>query len=183
MKKYLYIFIFLFVITKVAEAQDPQFTQFYNNPVYMNPAYAGATKTGRLIYNYRTQWPKITHLRTSLISADYFLPVVDKNTAFGVAILYMNDEAGRNLSFVKNNINIAVAIEKPVWKNWRIRGGVQYGFFNKRIGDNPGDLQFEDALMSGSGTLENLSEFVTSLRISQPAFTVQRIGSRSISSP
>ncbi len=147
----------LFLLYEVALAQDPQFTQFYNNPVYLNPAYAGATKAGRLIYNYRTQWPKMTNLKTTLVSVDYFLPVVDKNTAFGVAVLYMNDQAGENLSFIKNNINIAVAIEKPVWKNWRIRGGVQYGFFSKRIGDAPGDLQFEDALINGGTTSENLS--------------------------
>lgn len=157
MKKYIYSVFLLFIFTGTTLAQDPQFTQFYNNSIYLNPAYAGATKTGRLIYNFRTQWPKMTNLKTTLISADYFLPVVDKNTAFGVAVLYMNDEAGQNLSFIKNNVNISVAIEKPVWKNWRIRGGVQYGFFNKRIGDNPGDLQFEDALMSGGGTSENLS--------------------------
>ena len=69
----------------------------------------------------------------------------------------MNDEAGQNLSFIKNNVNIAVAIEKPVWRNWRIRGGVQYGFFNKRIGDDAGDLLFEDALMNGGTTSEDLS--------------------------
>ena len=154
--KYLFIPVFL-ILFEAAWAQDPQFTQFYNNPIYMNPACAGATKTGRLIYNYRTQWPKMTNLRTTLVSADYFLPVADKNTAFGVAVLYMNDEAGQNLSFIKNNVNIAVAIEKPVWRNWRIRGGVQYGFFNKRIGDDAGDLLFEDALINGGTTSEDLS--------------------------
>ncbi len=157
MRIYIYIVILLFFISGAAMAQDPQFTQFYNNPVYLNPAYAGATKAGRVIYNYRTQWPKMTNLKTTLISADYFLPVIDKNTAFGVALLYMNDEAGTNLSFVDNNINIIVSIEKPVWKNWRIRGGVQYGFYNRRIGDQTGELQFEDALITGGTTMEDLS--------------------------
>ena len=155
MRKYLICIVILFISSTISKAQDPQLTQFYNNPVYLNPANAGATKTGRLIYNYRTQWPKITRLKTTLISFDYFLPLLDKNTAFGIAILYMNDVAGDNLSLIKNNINIAVSIEKPVWSNWRIRGGIQYGYFGRRIGDDAGQLQFEDALITGGITSED----------------------------
>lgn len=160
MKKYLVCIFILFISSTVSTAQDPQLTQFYNNPVYMNPANAGATKTGRLIYNYRTQWPKITRLQTTLISFDYFLPIIDKNTAFGIAVLYMNDIAGDNLSLIKNNINIAVSIEKPVWSNWRIRGGIQYGFFGRRIGDDAGQLQFEDELITGGSTSEDFYEIL-----------------------
>ena len=148
--------MFTLLATGNLTAQDPQLTQFYNNPVYLNPAYAGATKAGRFTYTYRTQWPDITHLKTTLISADYFIPMSNKNTGFGFGILYMNDIAGRTVSLINNNLNVAVAIEKPVWKNWRIRGGIQYGFFSKRVGDDAGDLRFEDALITGGGTSEDL---------------------------
>ena len=38
----------LFALPVFAFAQDPTFTQFYSNPLYLNPALAGAT--GCLIF-------------------------------------------------------------------------------------------------------------------------------------
>ncbi len=43
-----------------ASAQDPQFTQFYANPIYLNPAFAGSNGCPRLAMNYRNEWPNLT---------------------------------------------------------------------------------------------------------------------------
>ncbi len=43
-----------------ATAQDPQFTQFYANPLYLNPAFAGTARCPRVVMNYRNQWPALT---------------------------------------------------------------------------------------------------------------------------
>jgi len=43
-----------------AFAQDPQFTQFYANPIYLNPAFAGSKRCPRVNMNYRNQWPAIS---------------------------------------------------------------------------------------------------------------------------
>ena len=43
-----------------AHAQDPQFTQFYANPIYLNPAFAGTARCPRLIMNYRNEWPALS---------------------------------------------------------------------------------------------------------------------------
>lgn len=40
MKKLLFTVLCLFIVAEV-EAQDPQFSQFYANPIYLNPAFAG----------------------------------------------------------------------------------------------------------------------------------------------
>ena len=40
-----------------SHAQDPIFTQFYSNPVYLNPAFSGTNKCPRFVMNYRNQWP------------------------------------------------------------------------------------------------------------------------------
>jgi type IX secretion system PorP/SprF family membrane protein len=47
---------------KTAQAQDPSFTQFFANPLYVNPAMAGTASiddgpAGRATLNYRNQWP------------------------------------------------------------------------------------------------------------------------------
>lgn len=54
--------LFIFTLTLVtivpsSYSQDPQFSQFYANPLYLNPALAGATLCPRLIGNFRDQWP------------------------------------------------------------------------------------------------------------------------------
>jgi len=40
----IYFVLLLGFISINASAQDPQFTQFYANPIYLNPAFAGCEK-------------------------------------------------------------------------------------------------------------------------------------------
>ena len=40
-------------------AQDVVYSQFYANPLYLNPALAGAKLDQRITLNYRNQWPNI----------------------------------------------------------------------------------------------------------------------------
>ena len=42
-----------------AKAQDPAFSQFFANPLYLNPAMAGTDICPRLSLNHRNQWPSI----------------------------------------------------------------------------------------------------------------------------
>ena len=54
--------------TETASAQDPAFSQFYANPLYLNPAFAGTNICPRVNLNYRDQWPGIgrTYVTTSV---------------------------------------------------------------------------------------------------------------------
>jgi len=40
-------------------AQDVTYSQFYANPIYLNPALAGTKLCQRITLNYRNQWPNI----------------------------------------------------------------------------------------------------------------------------
>ncbi|MDP4905353.1 MAG: type IX secretion system membrane protein PorP/SprF, partial [Algoriphagus sp.] len=40
-------------------AQDVQYSQYYANPIYLNPALVGSTGMTRVGVNFRNQWPAL----------------------------------------------------------------------------------------------------------------------------
>ncbi len=85
------IIYFLLFVKLVFGQQDPQFTQFYSNPLYQAPSFAGAVEGYRVALNYRDQWPKMPgKLTTANFSIDYnLLPL---NSGLGLTV--MNDRIG-----------------------------------------------------------------------------------------
>ena len=76
----------------VAQAQDPQFTQFYANPLYLNPAFAGTARCPRVVLNYRNQWPALTGtFVTTSASYDQHVDAI----LGGIGVLVTNDQAGK----------------------------------------------------------------------------------------
>ena len=72
-------------------AQDPQFSQFYNAPLFLNPAFTGNTVEGRFGGNYRKQWAGIPGAFTSgTFFYDHNLPKIQS----GVGLLFVKDVAG-----------------------------------------------------------------------------------------
>src|ERR1700751_3118345 len=59
MFKNILIVIGLF-LTLSGYAQDPQLSQYYNAPLYLNPGLAGAGLDTRAGVNYRVQWPGLS---------------------------------------------------------------------------------------------------------------------------
>ena len=41
------------------QAQDAMFSQYYANPLYLNPAFAGTNVCPRLAFHFRDQWPSM----------------------------------------------------------------------------------------------------------------------------
>lgn len=75
-------------------AQDPEFTQFYANPLYLNPALAGAENFNRAVINYRNQWPSIDKgFVTYNASYDQYIPKLHG----GIGVLFSADNAGDGL--------------------------------------------------------------------------------------
>ena len=91
--KTLFALLCCFSISKEIRAQDPAFSQFYANPLYLNPAFAGATDGGcpRANLNYRDQWPGIgrTYVTTSA-SWDQHINAIGG----GLGVIVAQDRAG-----------------------------------------------------------------------------------------
>ena len=77
----------------VSRAQDPQFSQFYSNPLYLNPGFAGTSTYPRLVSNYRNQWPSSGNtFVTYNLSYDQYL--LGLNGAIGFQALYDREVNG-----------------------------------------------------------------------------------------
>jgi len=78
-------------LSNQASAQDPAFSQFYANPLYLNPAFAGTNECPRVNLNYRDQWPGIgrTYI-TNSVSYDQHISAIGG----GLGILVTQDRAG-----------------------------------------------------------------------------------------
>jgi type IX secretion system PorP/SprF family membrane protein len=64
-------------------AQDPQFSQYYQNPLYLNPGFTGITPQQRATFNHRIQWPNLPQAFTTF-SASYDIWVDELKSGFGV---------------------------------------------------------------------------------------------------
>ena len=92
---------FFLVLGSFLHAQDPQFSQFYANPLYLNPAFTGSTECGRINFNYRNQWPSLSNaFVTYNVSYDQNIPGINS----GIGFLVMSDQQGDN---ALNRTNVA----------------------------------------------------------------------------
>ena len=121
-KRVLYFAICLFAFSK-SFGQDPTFSQFYANPLYLAPSFAGATEDYRLATSYRNQWPAAGFYNTYSVSFDKDLP----NFNSGIGVLATYDVAGSgNLS--TTNLGLVYSYDFNINHEWHVRPGVNFKF-------------------------------------------------------
>ena len=81
----------LLAASAAAGAQDVGFSQFYANPLYLNPAFAGSVVAPRISLSYRGQWPGLVSAFTT-VSASYDQYVPDLHG--GIGAIVMTDRVG-----------------------------------------------------------------------------------------
>jgi type IX secretion system PorP/SprF family membrane protein len=125
LKRAIYLLPLLFITVSEILGQDPTFSQFYSNPLYLSPSFAGATEQYRFAMNIRDQWPAIPGVyRTYSISFDKAMP----NFNSGIGVLATYDVAGSgNLS--TTNIGILYSYDFNINRDWHIRPGVNFKFY------------------------------------------------------
>ena len=87
-------FIMVILFNDQSNAQDPEFSQFYANPLYLNPALAGAEICPRAVINYRNQWPG---LAKSFVTYNASYDQYFQKLHGAVGILVNMDNAGEGI--------------------------------------------------------------------------------------
>jgi type IX secretion system PorP/SprF family membrane protein len=139
--------LFILFLPLQVTAQDPQFSQFYAAPLYLNPAFAGSTGQARAGMNYRNQWPGLdANFTTVSAYFDYFIE--DKNSAVG-AIITRDREGLAGLQSL--SLGLQYAYEIQFSNNIGFRPGAQVAVFNRNI--NFSRLTFGDQFDPATGDI------------------------------
>jgi len=85
MKKVILSFLLLTGVAVLVKAQDPQFSQYYAAPLYLNPGFTGTTDQQRLVVNNRIQWPNLPYAYTTY-AASYDIFVDELRSGFGFLV-------------------------------------------------------------------------------------------------
>jgi len=117
------------VLANDMRAQDPEFTQFYANPLYLNPAFAGTNRCPRLVMNYRNQWPSLTgNFVTTCATYDQHVPTIQG----GLGLIVLNDRAAQG-TLNTTTVSGIYSYQQPISRKFSIKAGFQASYFQKTL--------------------------------------------------
>ena len=127
--KHILTFSLLCLTASNAYSQDPQFTQFYANPIYLNPAFAGSSGCPRLGMNYRNEWPNLTgnYVTYSVAYDQYF-----KNISGGIGVIGMHDQQGQG-TILTSMLGLVYSYHLKVNRKFSLMFGARAAMFNKYV--------------------------------------------------
>lgn len=137
---------------RLAFGQDPHFSQFYANPLYLSPSLAGSTDGARLVMNYRNQWPAVKKAyETYAVSFDNFFSTFNS----GVGFYLIQDRAGSG-ALTSTNGAFQYSYNLIVNDVWQIIPAVQFEVGNKAIDYSKLHLGYESSTGGGSGSQQRM---------------------------
>jgi len=126
MLKFRKILILIFLLVSSYEqlkAQDITYSQFYANPLYLNPAMAGTEYCPRINVNYRNQWPSLPKAFVSY-GASYDQYVEFLHGGIGLIVNYdQSGQAGINHLSVNAMYAYKLNVSDAVSTNFAIQAG------------------------------------------------------------
>lgn len=146
-------FAFLFIFPSLIFSQDPHFTQIGNAPMYVNPGMLAMKSDLQVIANFRSQWIYQT------INVSGIYPFLKKDSTQrrwgGVGASLFNDQAGTGGILQTNGVMAGFAYNLDLKNETYLSGGVQLGFFQKKITDHKltSGNQFDNGVYNPSGDL------------------------------
>jgi type IX secretion system PorP/SprF family membrane protein len=124
---------------KIALCQDAEFTQFYSNPIYLNPAFAGTNNCPRLSTNHRSQWAGLPQIfNTTSFSYDQNFRSIDG----GIGFMILSDRL--NNAIQNNRISGMYSYEIKISKKLTLSTGIEASFWQNKFNQN--QLTFVDMI-------------------------------------
>ncbi|WP_317900182.1 PorP/SprF family type IX secretion system membrane protein [Aurantibacillus circumpalustris] len=158
--------VFLFDL----KAQDPQFTQFYANPLYLNPAFAGTARCPRISMNYRNQWPNLSgRYVTYSFSGDLHVDAL----AGGLGILVTTDDQAHG-TLKTTNASLVYSYQAVINREFSLKFGLQATYMQKSL--DVQNLHFGDMIDARRGFVWNTREALPSQNKSNADFSVGVLG-------
>ncbi len=150
------IYLIIFVLyAYVSYGQDVEFSQYYANPMYLNPAFAGSDEYARVYLNYKTIFP------TSFGDYSTYSASFDKYYDFvsgGVGFQVLNDKQAQG-AINDLGFSLLYSYHAQLRKRWSIATGFRIGYNIKTL--NTKDLVYPDMIdpvngVSGQGAESGL---------------------------
>jgi type IX secretion system PorP/SprF family membrane protein len=105
-------------------AQDPQFSQYYQAPLYLNPGFTGITNQQRVVVNHRIQWPSLPQA-FSTYAASYDIFVNELQSGFGV--LFTTDKMG-SAGWRTTTFGLLYSYKVRISDNFVFSPGLYFGY-------------------------------------------------------
>ena len=142
----------------MASAQDPQFSQYYASPLYLNPGFAGTGFSHRIAVNNRIQWPSLPQaFITHVFSWDMNQPSF--NSGFG--ILAMNDKAG-SVGLSNSSVGLVYAY-KLHFGRWVFSPGIRFAYHIQNV-DRSKMLAGDQIEFGGGGGTPSIDPTINNVR-------------------
>jgi type IX secretion system PorP/SprF family membrane protein len=135
--------------SKPVNGQDPVFSQFYANPLYLNPALAGTGECGRLMFNYRNQWPSLSsNFTTYSASVDQYFRALSG----GVGVMVNSDNAGSGMMNT-TRVSAIYAYHLKLTTEMNLNAGFEATFHQQKVRYE--ELVFRDMIDPVTGTVNS----------------------------
>lgn len=158
MKKWVFNLLWVVVVflsCNTLFAQDPQFSQYYAAPLYLNPGLTGLNQMGSAGINYRSQWPNIeSNFETYSFYIDYNFE--DYYSSGG---LMVNTDQEGLVGLRSTSISLLYAYQVQLNYQWTFRPGVEISYYMRDLNFDKltfGD-QFDDTGLVNPSTAETFN--------------------------
>lgn len=164
------LIILLFISAQLtSSAQSPHFSQFYSNPLYLAPSFAGSTLGTRFVLNYRDQWASLPgSYISSSFSADHYFPGIKS----GMGLFVLIDDAGSG-KMTTMNIGYQYSYKIRATSELYIQPGLSAYYYSRRT--NYSKINFADQFF-GNEFLGTTSEILPEQGVNHFDFAVSAMG-------
>jgi type IX secretion system PorP/SprF family membrane protein len=127
---------FGFIVSFHLKAQDPQFTQIYASPLYLNPAFAGnldydcrrlSASRFKTMVNYRSQYNG--DFNTFYGTIDYR----EKSGRLGIGGMVIYDRNGGSVPLNNTQLALVGSYKIPIINDWQVHMGLQASFNYRNV--------------------------------------------------